>query len=95
MFQDVGKGTFSHNLTAANSRSGAEIHNPVGGAHGVFIVLYNNNGIPEIPQAKEALDEPIVISRMEPNAWFIKYVKNANQPAADLSRESNTLGFTS
>jgi hypothetical protein len=48
MIQDGGKGAFSHNLAAPNSRARAKIHNPVGRTHGVFIVLDNNDCVSEI-----------------------------------------------
>ena len=93
MTQDIFEGTRGDDLAAAHAGAGTEIDEIVGSAHRVFIVLDHEDGVAQVTQALQALQEAIVVARMQADAGLVEDVQDADQAGADLAREANALGF--
>ena len=65
---------------AADTSAGAEVHKVIRCPHRVFIMLDNNNGVSNISQVLQRLQQPVVISRMQSDRRFIKNIQNADKP---------------
>src|SRR5437899_4490641 len=82
------------NLTAANPRSGTEIDYEIGRAHGLFIVLDDDNGIAHVAELFEAVKQALVIARMQTNTGLIENIEDADQPGTDLTGQADALSFS-
>src|SRR5439155_12723775 len=82
------------NLTAANPRPGPEIDNQIGRAHGLFIVLDDDNGVAHVAELFEAVEQALVIARMQANTGLIENIEDADQAGTDLTRQADALSFS-
>ena len=71
--------------------AGADVDHVVGGEDGVLVVLDDDDGVAEVAQPFQAVQQAIVVARMQSNARLVENVEHADQTAADLSREANPL----
>ncbi len=55
----------------------------------------NQNGISQVAQALQGLEEAFVVALMEADAWLVKNIKNSHQTCANLGGEADALRFTS
>ena len=80
-----------NDLAAADAGTGAEIDDVVGRAHGVFVVLDDEDGVAHVAQSFQRPQKPIVVARMQTDRWLIEDVQHADQAAADLPSQTNPL----
>src|SRR5207249_9144689 len=59
-------------LTATDARTRAEIDDEIGRAHGLFIVLDDDNGIAHVAELFEAVEQALVIARVQANTGLIE-----------------------
>ena len=57
-----------HDLAAVLAGAGADVDDPVGGADGVLVVLDDDQGVAEVAQPDQRLDEPVVVALVQPDA---------------------------
>ena len=65
----------------------------VGVADGVFIVLDDEDGVAEIAQLFEGLDEALVVALMQADGGLVEDVEHAAEARADLRGETDALAF--
>ena len=80
-------------FAAANSRSGPEVDDVIGGPHRVFVVLDNDDRVPHVAEAAERVEQTRIVARVESDRWLVQDVQHADQPRTDLPRQTNTLRF--
>src|SRR3989338_5401243 len=80
-------------LAAVDARARPDVHQVVRGANGLLVVLHHNDGIAEIPQFVQGLDEFSVVPLMEADSGFIQNIQRPHQPRTDLGSEPDALGF--
>ena len=80
-------------LSAANSGTGAEVEDLIGGAHRVFVVFHYYDRVALIAEPLERCQQPVVIARVQANRRFVENVEHADQSATDLAGEPNPLRF--
>src|SRR6266852_228678 len=85
--------TLGHEVAAGVARAGAEVHNEIGAADGVFVVLDDEYSVPEIAKMFEGAEKSCVIAGVEADARFIENVENAAKARTDLRGEADALGF--
>ena len=71
-------------LTAVLARAGAKIDYPVSAADGFVIMLYHQDGIAQVAQALQRVEQAARIARVQPDGRFIQHVEHAHQARADL-----------
>ena len=64
-------------VTAETAGAGAEVEDVVGVADGVFVVFDDEDGVAEIAQAHESLDEAGVVALMEADRRLVEHVEDA------------------
>ncbi len=84
-------GAGRHDMAAANSGTGAEIDQVIGGPHRLLVMLDHQDGITHVAQALEAGEQALVIARVQADAGLIENIQNPDQAAADLACQANTL----
>jgi len=88
---DVGIGAGRDDLAAAHAGSGAKIDEVVRGPHRVLVVLDDDDGVAHVAQTQKAAEETLVVACVQPDARLIQDVKDANQPAPDLTGKTDAL----
>ena len=74
--------------------TGAKIHHVIGAADGFFIVLDDEDGVAEIAEGLERIEQAAVVTRVQSDGRLIEDIEYAAQARADLSCQANTLGLT-
>ena len=82
-----------YEMTTGISSTRAKVHNVIGAADRLFIVLDHQHGIAKFAQSLERSDELIVITSVQPDRRLVEHVQHAAQPRADLRSEPNALRF--
>jgi hypothetical protein len=75
-----GAGAFKDDPSAALARAGPQIHDVVGGADDVGVVLDHHNGVAQLAQFLQNPDQPARVAAVQPDRGFIQYVAGAHQP---------------
>ena len=72
-------------------RPRADVDDPVGVADRVFIVLDHYQGVSEVTQTNEGVDQSAVVSLVKADTRFIEDVQHPNKAATDLGGEPDAL----
>src|SRR5436309_7652949 len=70
--QEVAKGACADDLAAADARPGAEIDDPVGGAHGVLVVLDRSEEHTSELQSRENLVCRLLLEKKKTRTTLLK-----------------------
>ena len=81
-------------LTAVLAGARADVDDPVGVADRVFVVLDDDEGVAEVLEADQGLDEPLVVALVETDRRLVEDVEDADQAGADLGGQPDALGLT-
>ena len=57
----------------------------------LLVVLDHDHRVPEVAQAHQRVDEPLVVALVQPDRRLVEHVEHAHQPAADLRRQPDAL----
>ena len=75
--------------------TGADVDHVVGYADGVLVVLDHQDGVAEIPEPLESLDQLVVVALVEADGGLIEDVEDPDEAGADLGREADPLRLSS
>ena len=75
---------FGDDAPAVDARAGTDIDDVIGSADGVFVVLNDDDGVAQIAQAQEAIQQAGVVALVQTDRRLIENVHHADQPGADL-----------
>ena len=67
-------------LPAVLPRPGADVDDPVGRRDRVLVVLDDDEGVPQVPQAGQRLDEAAVVPLVQADARLVEDVEDADEP---------------
>ena len=85
---------FSHDVAAVHASSRTDIHDVIGGADRVFVVLHHDQGVAQIAQLDQRVEQAVVITLVQADARLIEHVEHAGETSADLGGQTDALGFT-
>jgi hypothetical protein len=74
---DLLRGAICDEEAAVLTCSGAEVEDVVGVADGVFVVLDDENGVAEVTEVFECVDEALVIALVEADGGFVEDVEDS------------------
>ena len=83
-----------HDFAAVLAGTGSYVHNPVGFAHGVFVVLNHDKRVAHIAQLGEGFDEAAVIALVQADGGLVEHVEHADQAGTNLGCEADALRLT-
>ena len=89
----LGRGALGDHMPALNARAGAHINQVISGADGVFIMLDHNDGVADIAQATQRLQQALVVALVQADGRFIEHIQDAGEARADLRGEADALAF--
>ena len=94
VLQQLLKAAGVHDFAAVLAGAGPHIHDPVGFAHGVFVVLNHDKRVAHIAQLSEGFDEAAVIALVQTDGGLVEHVEHADQAGTDLGCEADALRLT-
>ena len=87
----VGGLPLGDDVAAVHARARPHVHEPVGRAHHLLVVLDHEHGVAEVLEPLEGADQPVVVALVEADRGLVEDVEHADQLGADLGRESQPL----
>ena len=78
-------------LAAVLAGAGADVDDPVGGPDGVLVVLDDDQGVAEVLEPDQRLDQPLVVALVQPDRRLVEDVEHADQAGADLGGQPDPL----
>ena len=80
-------------VAAVFARAGPQVDQPIGDAHGLFVMLDHQQRIAEVAQSHQRVDQPGVVALVQADRRLVQHVEDAGQLAADLRRQPDALRF--
>ena len=74
----------SNNFSPMDPSAWTEIDDMVSGAHGVFVMFDDKEGVASITKATEDAEKLLIVARVETDGGFIEYVENALEIRTEL-----------
>ena len=78
-------------LAAVLAGARADVDDPVGGPDGVLVVLDDDQGVAEVAQPDQRLDQPVVVALVQADRRLVEDVEHADQAGADLGGQPDAL----
>ena len=75
------------------ARAGTDIYNKIGGAHGVLVVLDNDQGVAQIPQVLQRPQQLIVVPLVQTDGRLVQNIQHPHQGRTDLGGQPDTLAL--
>ena len=88
------RGTGGDQLAPEATGTRPQIDHIVCALNSVGVVLHNQDGIAQIPQLDQCIEETVVIPGMKADRGFIKNVEYAAELRSNLCCQTNSLGFS-
>ncbi|MDT4850806.1 hypothetical protein FQZ97_849670 [compost metagenome] len=82
-----------HDFTAVLASARPHVHDPVGHADHVFVVLDDDDAVAEIAQVLQGADQAVVVALVQADGGFVQHVHHAGQARADLAGQADALRF--
>ena len=82
-----------HDLAAVLASARSDVHDMVRRLDRRLVVLHHDQGVAEIPQAHERVDQPAIVPLVEPDRRLVEDVQHTDEPAPDLRRQPDPLGL--
>ena len=80
-------------LAAVHACAGTNVDDEIGGAHGVLVVLDDKNGVADVAQTAEGVEQLVVIPLVQADGRLVEDIQNADEARADLRGQPDTLAF--
>ena len=71
--------------------TGTEIDHIVGLADRILVVFHDDDGVAEVAQIDQRVEEALVVALMQSDRGLIENVHDAHEARADLAGEANAL----
>ena len=91
--QDLLVGPREYNLPAVHARPRTQIDDVVGGSQGLLVVLDHDQGVAQIPQAQQGVQQPPVVPLMQTDRGLVQDVQYPHEGRTDLGGQADALCF--
>ncbi len=89
--RDLLRRAHRHEVAPQLPRPRTQIDHEVGGADGLLVVLHDEDGIAEVTQAFEGIEQAAVVPLMETDAGLVEDVEHTHEARPDLGRQAYPL----
>ena len=89
--QQVGDLAAVDDLAAVLAGARADVDDPVGDPDGVLVVLDHDQGVAELLEPDQRLDQPVVVALVQADGRLVEHVEDADQAGTDLGGEPDPL----
>ena len=76
-----------------HTRTGAHVHDIIRTAHGVLVVLDNDNRVAQVAEIFERCNELVVIALMQADGGLVQHIQHAGKRTADLGGQADALAL--
>src|SRR5205085_3510364 len=83
--------TLRDDFAAMDAGARAHVHDVVGRADHVFVVLHHQHAVAQVAQVLQRADQAVVVTLVQADARFVQHVHHAGQARADLRSEPDAL----
>ena len=87
-------GTTSDDFTAVGAGTRSDIYDIIRCQHGVFIMFYHHQGIAQIPQILQCIQQFVIVSLVQTDTGLIQDIADTYQTGTDLGCQTDTLCLT-
>ena len=92
-FLTLAGGAGGGDLAAEVARAGAEVDEVVGRLDHLAVVLDQDQGVAQVAEPSEGVEQPGVVARVEADGRLVEDVEHAGQAAADLAGQADPLAL--
>lgn len=85
------RGTGIDHFAAMLASSRSDVNNPISVFDSVFVMLHNDQRVAKIAQMMQSGDQPLIVTLVQTDGWFVEHIHHAHQTGTDLGRQTNTL----
>jgi hypothetical protein len=90
---DLGGLALGHDLAAVDAGGRPHVDDVVGGEDGLLVVLDDQDGVAEVAEAAEALQQAGVVALVQADAGLVQDVEHAGEARADLAGQADALAL--
>ena len=90
---DGGGLALGHDLAAVDARARPHVHDIVGAADRVLVMLDHEHGVAEVAQVAQRAEQARIVALMQADGGLVEHVEHAGQPRADLRGEADALAL--
>ncbi len=90
---DVGGRALRDDAPAVHAGARAEVHDVIGLADRVLVVLDDDDRVAEVAQPVQRVEQALVVALVQADRRLVQDVHDADQARADLARQPDALGF--
>ena len=94
ILQQLFKAAGVHDFAAVFAGAGSYVHDPVGFAHGVFVMLNHDKRVAHVAQLGQGFNEAAVIALVQADGGLVEHVEHADQARTNLGCEADALRLT-
>jgi hypothetical protein len=76
-----------------DARAGAHIDNIVRRPHGVLVVLHHDEGVAQVPELPQRLQQLVVVPLVEANGGLVQDIQHPHEAGADLGGQADALAL--
>ena len=88
---DLPRRALGDDLAAVQARAGPHVDEPVGAAHHLLVVLDDDDGVADVAEPLERVDQARVVALVQADRRLVEDVEDADELRADLRREPHPL----
>ncbi len=90
---DLLRGAAGHHLASVDPGPGADVHDIVGGPHGVLVVLHHQEGVAQVPEVLHGVQEHVVVPLVEADGGLVQDIEHPHEGGADLGGQADALAL--
>ena len=80
-----------HHPAAVFTSTRPDVDRPVRRLDRFLVVFDNDQGVTQIPETNQGLDQPPVVPLVQPDAGLVEHIEDTHQSSTDLGGEPNSL----
>ena len=92
--QHLFRSTLENHFASLSACLRTDIYNPVGSSHHILIMFYYDDGITQVAQFLQTVDESLVVSLVQTDTWLVEDVEHIDELTANLGSKTDALAFT-
>ena len=92
--QHLFRSTLENHFATLSACLRTDIYNPVGCSHHILIMFYYDDGITQVAQFLQTVDESLVVSLVQTDTWLVEDVEHIDELTANLGSKTDALAFT-
>ena len=90
---DLRRRALGDDAPAALAGGGADIDQVVRAADRILVMLHDQHRIAQVAQAPQRHQQAFIVALVQPDRGLVQHIQHAREPAADLRRQPDALGF--